>query len=146
MTDQPTDEIVIRQATVADVPHVQTMIAPYVEARQLIPRTAEELEKLTENGFTAELAGRIVGFSAVDIYSRKLAEIQCLAVSADCRGQGVGRRLIEHCVARARENGVFELMAITSTDQLFQACGFDYSLPNQRRALFIHPNEPPVEE
>jgi len=33
-------------------------------------------------------------------------------------------------------------MAISTSDDFLMQCGFDYSLPNQKRALFIHPGEP----
>ncbi len=67
------------------------------------------------------------------------AEIQCLAVSDKFRRRGVGRTLVSMCVGRAREQKVVELMAISNSDKMFQACGFDYSLPNQKRAFFIQP-------
>jgi amino-acid N-acetyltransferase len=28
-------------------------------------------------------------------------------------------------------------MAITSTDEFFRACGFDFTLPGEKKALFI---------
>ena len=139
------EKVLVRSAVAADIPLVLEMIEPYVAQRKLLPRTLQELSGLVEHGFTAELAGKVVGFAAVVIYSNKLAEIQCLAVSEKCQGRGVGRRLVECCVKLTREKGVTELMAITSSDQLFQSCGFDYSLPNERRALFLHPNEPDPE-
>jgi len=108
-----------------------------------LARDAEELGRLTQHGFVAELNGQVVGFAAIEIYSRKLAELLCLAVSTECHGRGIGRKLVESCIQRAEENNIYELMAITASDQLFQSCGFDYSLPNERKALFIHPSDPP---
>ena len=70
-------------------------------------------------------------------YSRKLAEIQALAVLSSLQGKGVGSELVRRCVGRARAEGVLELMAITASDNLFRNVGFDYSLPNQKRALFL---------
>ncbi|MGB1929312.1 MAG: GNAT family N-acetyltransferase, partial [Mariniblastus sp.] len=57
----------------------------------------------------------------------------------DYRRQGLGRILVQRCVERAREEKVKELMAISASDEMFLTCGFDYSLPNQKRALFIQP-------
>ena len=78
-----------------------------------------------------------MGFAAVEIYSRKLAEVQCLAVREGYQNQGLGKQLVDACVNRAREEQVFELLAITSSDEFLRSCGFDYSLPDQRRALFM---------
>lgn len=133
--------IEIRRSAADDVNALMEFVVPFVEAKHILPRTTAEMATLARNGFVARRGDQIVGFSAVEIYSRKLAEIQCLAVSPECQGRGVGRLLVDLCVRRAFNNGVHELMAITSTERIFKECGFDYSLPNQKRALFIHPGE-----
>ncbi|MCH7727839.1 MAG: GNAT family N-acetyltransferase [Planctomycetes bacterium] len=135
--ESPEDKTPIRSATPDDIEQVETLIGPFVEQRMLLPRTQEELAKLIPNGFVAECDGEVVGFAAVEIYSQRLAELQCMAVAKRLHGRGIGRRLVECCVQRAREQGVFELMAITASEAMFRSCGFDYSLPDQKRALFI---------
>ncbi len=130
-----------RDATIADADIVFAYIRPFVEVRQLLDRTFEEIQHLTKHGFMAQVNDRIVGFAAVEVYSRKLAEIQCLAVDPDFQDRGIGRHLVRQCVLRARELGVLELMAISASENLFKNCGFDYSLPNQKRALFVQPQE-----
>ena len=96
---------------------------------------------LIANGFVAEIItangkAEIVGFSAVEIYSRKLSEVQSLAVSDGFQGHGIGSALVRACVERAREKGVLEVMAISASDNFLRNLGFDYSLPDQKRALF----------
>ncbi len=124
-----------------DLERVQIFLQPYMDGEQLLPRTSIEMELLLRNGFIAQIGSQVVGFAAVEIYSKKLAEIQCLAVGHQVRRCGVGRQLVNKCVDRAKEQRVAELMAISSSDEMFRACGFDYSLPNQKRALFIQPLE-----
>jgi len=130
-------EIQLRDATESDVVALLEFIKPFIMAEQIVPRSAEEMRTLIQHGFVAEESGEIVGFAAIEIYSQKLAEVQALAVGSRVQGQGVGTRLVESCVARAREQGVLELMAITASESLFRNAGFDYSLPNQKRALFV---------
>ena len=79
----------------------------------------------------------MIGFSSVEIYSKKLSEIQCLAVSELHQGKGLGGFLVANCVELARKRGVMEVMAISSSDKFLINQGFDYSLPNQKKALFI---------
>ena len=129
----------IRDASTEDVTSIQQLIAPFVKLELLLPRTDEEILALTKSGFSAVVDESLVGFAAVEVYSKKLAEIQCLAVSADHHGQGVGRLLVQKCVEFAREMKVKELMAISASDEFLKQCGFDYSLPNQKRALFYWP-------
>lgn len=118
---------------------VQSFLEPYLDDQQLLRRTSLELELLLKHAFKAVVDGRIVAFCALEIYSKKLAEIQCLAVDFDYRRKGLGGILVQRCVALAREEKVKELMAISASDEMFLTCGFDYSLPNQKRALFIQP-------
>jgi amino-acid N-acetyltransferase len=122
-----------------DLQSVTDFLQFFMDGHQLLPRTSIELELLLKHAFIARSDERIVGFAALEIYSKKLAEIQCLAVSDKFRRRGVGRTLVSMCVGRAREQKVVELMAISNSDKMFQACGFDYSLPNQKRAFFIQP-------
>jgi amino-acid N-acetyltransferase len=66
-----------------------------------------------------------------------MGEVQCLAVHNDFRRLGIGKQIVLACVGRARSLGICELMAITSNDEFLRECGFDYALPDQKRALFI---------
>lgn len=129
----------IREATPDDLGKLCEFVRPFVEAKYLLPRTDAELATLLKHGFVAESGGGMVGFAAIEIYSRKLAEIQCLAVAPSFQRQGIGHRLVELCVERARRENIVEVMTITASEKLFQDLGFDYSLPNQKRALFINP-------
>jgi amino-acid N-acetyltransferase len=121
---------------------IQDLLQPFIEQRKLLRRMRSELILLMANGFVAELtepapAGSLVGFAAVEIYSRKLGEIQCLAVADGYQGRGIGSDLVRACVEHAREKGVLEVMAISASDDFLRKLGFDYSLPEQKRALFF---------
>ncbi len=131
----------VRRATVQDVDALHAFIEPFVTQGRLLPRTQDELEDLTQDGFLAEADGRIVGFAALEIYSNKLAELRSLAVSADCQGRGIGKALVQACVELARTKRVFEVMAITSSDEFFQRCGFDFTLPGEKKAVFLQTRE-----
>lgn len=135
-TRNPAAKCVIRPATEADLPNVLALLRPFVEQRKLLRRTRAETAALLATGFVADQEGEIVGFSSVEIYSKKLAEIQCLAVKEGYQGQGLGSDLVRCCVELARERGIMEVMAISSSEKFLQNVGFDYSLPDQKRALF----------
>lgn len=136
-----TRKITIAAAGLEDAPAIARFLKPFVKAKQILPRTAEEIEHLTKHAFIARAKKKVVGFSAVEVYSRKLAEIQCLCVHPDFQDIGIGRQLVKSCVQLAKSKGVLEVMAISASENLFRSCGFDYSLPNQKRALFIQPQE-----
>lgn len=152
---------VIRQALPSDAAAIHALLRPYVAQRLLLSRTEAELIELTRHGFVAEyvdpgidpetdpnpetetgtaagpaVTPKCVGFSAIEIYSPKLAELQSLAVHHEFRRTGIGRFLVRACVDRARSLGVMEVLAISSSEDFLKSCGFDYALPDQKKALF----------
>jgi amino-acid N-acetyltransferase len=129
----------IRMARVEDTPGIIRLIQGYVHEGKLLARTLTEIDELLPNFFVAvtDETDTIIGCAALEIYSPKLGEIRSLAVAREAQGLGVGRRLVNACVERARLNKVLEVMAVTSSDGFFQSCGFDYTLPGEKRALFL---------
>lgn len=152
------DSIQLRQALPSDAAAIHALLRPFVMQRLLLSRTQAELIELSRHGFVAMQhhprqddsdqapPARCVGFSAVEVYSPKLGELQCLAVHSDFQRSGIGKRLVQMCVDRARDLGVMEIMAISSSDRFLEICGFDYSLPDQKRALFQQLRPRPYED
>lgn len=141
MATQILTNITIRAATDSDLELLVAFIMPFVDDRKLLPRTIDELQELLPNFFIAEHNSKIVGCAALEVYSWKLAEVRSLAVAPEMQGQGLGKRLVQACVERAKAQNILEVMAITSSDHFFMSCGFDYTLPGEKRALFIQTRE-----
>ncbi len=128
----------LRMARAEDADGITQLIQSYVDEGKLLARTLGEIDELLPSLFVAVTDdGEILGCAALEIYSPKLAEIRSLAVSSNAQGLGIGRRLVNACVERARLRNVLEVMAVTSSDGFFQSCGFDYTLPGEKRALFL---------
>jgi N-acetylglutamate synthase-like GNAT family acetyltransferase len=136
MTSQPTDDALIRPARAADRAEILKLVQFFVDAGRLLPRCCDEIDHLIPCGFVAELKRAIVGFGALDVYSQKLAEIRSLAVVLELHHRGIGRQIIEACVRRARELGILEVMAISSSEDFFLSCGFAFTLPGEKKAFF----------
>lgn len=127
----------VRPARAEDLQAIHALLKPFVEQKMILRRTKAELSALIPTGFVVCDQDNIVGFASVEIYSKKLSEIQCLAVQQSHQGKGLGGALVAYCVDLARARGVMEVMAISSSDKFLLHQGFDYSLPNQKKALFI---------
>ena len=134
-------EVTIRRATISDVAELSEFIKPFVAQGRLLQRTTMELEILVANCFLAVYQGRVVGCAALEIYSDKLAELRSLAVEPNVRRMGIGHRLVEACVESAKQHNILEVMAITSSEEFFKSCGFDFTLPGEKKALFIQTRE-----
>ena len=129
-------DAVVRPARPEDRADILRLVKFFVDAGRLLPRCCEEIDHLIGCGFVAELKGEIVGFGALDVYSQKLAEIRSLAVLLELHHQGIGRLIVDACVERARESGILEVMAISSSEDFFLSCGFAYTLPGEKKAFF----------
>ncbi|MCR4280747.1 MAG: GNAT family N-acetyltransferase, partial [Candidatus Kaiserbacteria bacterium] len=68
--------------------------------------------------------GRIVGCCALEVYSKRLAEIRSLAVTRRYQGKGIATKLIETCLELAKKRGAYEVLSITGASKLFKRNGF----------------------
>lgn len=115
----------VRGATLADVPALEALMAPYVATGDLLPRSNYDLcRHIKEYVVAAEPEGGVVGCGSLKIYSHDLAEVAGLAVRADAQGGGVGRALMTALVAEARTHGIAEVLALTRKPAFFLKLGF----------------------
>jgi len=141
--DLDLQQVVVRPAGPDDADDVLEFIEIFVEAQRVLPRTLDEMTLLMPTAYVAALGEEIVGFAALEIYSRKLAEVRSLCVKPELQGRGIGKKLTQACVELARERKIFEVMVITSSDDFFRNCGFDFTLPGEKKALFLQTRETP---
>jgi amino-acid N-acetyltransferase len=131
-------EFLIRPARNADVEAIFELVAHYALQRHLLPRTQKQIARLRHTFFVAVEKGThaVIGCGALEVYSSKLAEVRSLAVNPAWKNHGIGSALVAACLQRARTRKVTEVMTITSSDAFFQKQGFDFALPNEKKALF----------
>ena len=133
------NDILIRRATVADVPALGKIINDCAEYGLMLPRS---LASLYENvrefhvAVAADLSAAptddnpeaetptVVGTCGLSIVWANLAEVMSLAVAPSHRGQGLGPRLVQACVEEARALGIRQLMALTYEQAFFEKLGF----------------------
>jgi len=135
--------VVVRPAESEDADDVLEFIELFVEAKRVLPRTLDEMTLLMPTAYVAVVNAEIVGFAALEVYSRKLAEVRSLCVKPELQGRGIGKKLTQACVHLARERNIFEVMVITSSDDFFRSCGFDFTLPGEKKALFLQTRDTP---
>lgn len=86
--------------------------------------------------FIAERDGEVVGTAAVAPHGPGEVELLKVTVADDVRGQGLGRRLVEACLDRARAMGARSVMLVSSTRlqaalRLYERMGFTHrALPS----------------
>jgi len=119
---------VVRPATLADVPGLEALIAPFVASGDLLPRSNYDLCRHIKEYLVVEGpdgVGAAVGCGALKIYSRELAEVAGLAVRDDHQGVGIGRALVQALLVEGRRLGVSEVFALTRKPVFFFRLGFE---------------------
>ena len=122
-------KIKIRKAFTGEMKQIITIIAKFPE--QLIQKPLPK----PKDFFVAVDGRMIVGCVALDVYSKKIAEIRSLAVLIKYRRAGIGSRLVKACVKKAQERKIHEILVITENEKLFHAAGFK-PFQKQKLALF----------
>ncbi|HEY2843428.1 MAG TPA: GNAT family N-acetyltransferase [Bryobacteraceae bacterium] len=119
-----------RPGKAGEMPAIRALLKLYPEqlAQQNIPRISSFL--------VAIAAGRIVGCCALQVYSKRLAEVRSLAVHPDFQKRGIASRLVDLCKQRARLRDVQELFAVTSQANFFGRAGFQ-TFRREKTAMFF---------
>src|SRR5690606_14729152 len=105
-------------------PGIKELIDGEVLRGALLPRTLAELYENVRDFHVFVDERGVGGCCALHIDLCDLAEIRSLVVRPDLRGLRVGSRLIEACVAEARELGLPRVYALTRACRFFESHGF----------------------
>jgi N-acetylglutamate synthase-like GNAT family acetyltransferase len=118
----------IRKASKKDQADIRRLIMMYPE--KLMQTHLPAANKF----FVAVDNGKIVGCAALDIYSRRLAEVRSLSVDKDFQGRGIASDLIRHCLDLAERKKIYEIITITGSLPLFENFGF-HAFQGEKYAL-----------
>ena len=81
-------------------------------------------QNLSKNLSTNQPASQIVGYAALHIHSKDLAEVRSLIVSSHLRGRKMGRKIVEALIAEARFYGLKSIFTLTYRKAFFELLGF----------------------
>ena len=97
---------------------------------KILGEFASQFDRAREDAWVADLHGTVVGsVFLMKSADARVAKLRLLYVDPAARGLGVGSRLVQKCIARARELGYAELTLWTndilvSARKIYQAAGF----------------------
>jgi len=104
-----------RPAMIADIPAMHALRLGVRENRLSDPGRVTEAEYrpyVTAGGaWVADVEGRLAGFAIIDLGTRS---VWALFVAPEAEGQGIGRALHDHLLARAAAQGVNRLSLSTA--------------------------------
>lgn len=114
----------IRKAVVSDVETIQKMVNEFASRGLLLGLSLSEAYEHLRDYSVALREGMVVGACALHIVWQDLAEIRSLVVEPEFRHLGVGRALVENCIAEARALKLHKVFALTYQEEFFLRLGF----------------------
>jgi amino-acid N-acetyltransferase len=117
-------EIRFYKPTLKDINPMQELVKAEVEKGTILLRTEDEMANTIRSYTVVEVDGKLAGFTATHIHSKRLAEIRSLVVSKEFRGLKLGKQLVEACIKEARFYGLEQVLSLTYEAGFFSACGF----------------------
>lgn len=116
----------ITSANETDIPQLLSLNNRFAASGLTLVRTPEfAANHLSDYRVLRDAQGGVIGCIALDEYSPSVAEIISLAIEQDVQGLGYGKRLIEAGVKLAKRRGYSDLFAVSYSDELFLAAGFE---------------------
>ena len=117
--------IEVRPARSTDVKGIRKLIDTYAPQRRLLTKETVTLYESVQEFTVAVENGEIVGCGAIHVLWEDLAEVRTVAVAENLRRQGIGHKLMEAIIERAREIGVHRIFCLTFETQFFGKHGFE---------------------
>ena len=116
----------IRKALISDVKNIQQLINSFSGEGVVLPRSLSELyDNLRDYSvYCHGTEETICGTCAIHVCWENLAEIRSLVVREDCGKRGVGKALVESCLAEAHTLGIRRVFVLTYKESFFEKLGF----------------------
>ena len=117
--------LVIRPAKTKDVKSIRNLVDSYAAPGQMLSKETVTLYESVQEFIVAEQDGVLVGCGALHILWEDLAEVRTVAVKENLHKQGIGHKIMEAIIQRAREVGVEKIFCLTFQTEFFGRHGFE---------------------
>jgi len=113
------------KATLDDIPQMQALVTNEVKDGIILNRTDDEVSTNIRSYVLAKENDKIVGYAALHVHSKRLAEIRSLIVDEKYRAKNIGESIVKSTLKEAKELGVKEdVLVLTYLPIFFEKMGF----------------------
>jgi len=128
--------VIYEKPTLKDIEQMQRLVKPEVQSGVILYRSDDEIAQNIRSYVVARINEKIVGFCALHIFSKQLAEIRSIIIDKNYRGKGIGKHLVSFLINEGKNLGVDSVFALTYEREFFQKIGFEEiekdKLPEQK--------------
>jgi len=104
---------------------MQALVISEIKEGVILNRSEDEVATNIRSYVLAKDEGKLVGYTALHVHSKRLAEIRSLIVDKDYRGQKIGQRLVKFALEEAKALRVEEdVLVLTYQPAFFEKLGF----------------------
>ena len=117
--------ITLHKAKLSDIPAMQLLVTQEIKDGIILDRTNDEIATNIRSYVLAKNKDVLVGYTALHIHSKRVAEIRSLIVDASYRGESIGKRMVEFTLQEAKDLGVEEdVLVLTYLPIFFEKLHF----------------------
>ncbi|PLX80804.1 MAG: GNAT family N-acetyltransferase [Desulfuromonas sp.] len=114
----------VRTARIPDAKTIHQLLNHFAKTGLMLSSSLSEIYENIRSFYVFEERGEVVGVVRLQVCWEDLAEIRSLAVAESAGGRGIGRELVEACLAEARQLGLKKVFALTYKPDFFAKLGF----------------------
>lgn len=131
----------IRAMTNEDIAAVLSLMKPFVEKGILLQRSENQIAENLSDFIVFEIDGGIRGTSALHFYDDGQAEIAAVTVDETYSNLGIGPKMMEHLINRAKKQNCKSIFILTTqTGDWFEKLGFqkdaEATMPLERKKIW----------
>ena len=113
------------KAKLNNIPQMQELVGDEVKNGVILDRSEDEMATNIRSYVLAKDNDKIVGYAALHIHSKRLAEIRSLIVAESYRGENIGQNIVKFTLDEAKKIGIEEdVLVLTYVPQFFEKLGF----------------------
>jgi amino-acid N-acetyltransferase len=132
----------IRAIKSSDIPEILRLMEPLMQQGKLLRRNADDIQGKREDFAVFVIDSQIRACGALHIWEDQ-AEIAALATDPAYSARGLGSRIVNYLIDKAKKQGCKRVFALTTqTNDWFEAMGFReaplQSLPGGKLAIYDH--------
>ena len=110
--------------TVEYIENMQKLVKKDVDVGTILHRSDDEIATTIRSYTCVSVDNKLVGFVALHIYSKNLAEVRSLIVDEKYRGLSIGKGLVLQCLEEAKKLSIKKVLSLTYKDKFFENLGF----------------------